>query len=43
MFYLLDIVSFVPAGPIALKGKSVPQKLYLATFERTPLAAPETA
>ena len=41
--HLLDIVSFVPAGPIALKGKSVPQKLYLATFERTPLAAPETA
>lgn len=41
--HLLDIVSFVPAGPIALKGKSVPQKLYLATFERTPLAAPEAA
>lgn len=39
--HLLDVVSFVPAGPVPLKGKSIPQQLYLATFERTPLAAAE--
>jgi class 3 adenylate cyclase len=36
---LLEIISFAPAGPVALKGKSMPQVLYIATFPRTPLLA----
>lgn len=40
--HLLDVISFAPAGPVALKGKSMPQKLYLATFQRTPLALAES-
>lgn len=41
--HLLDVISFVPAGPVALKGKSRPQKLYLATFQRTPLPVRQSA
>jgi class 3 adenylate cyclase/DNA-binding response OmpR family regulator len=32
---LLEVIPFKPVGPIALKGKSRPQKLYVTTFQRT--------
>lgn len=35
---LLDVISFRPAGPVALKGKADAQLLYLASFQR-PLPA----
>lgn len=31
---LLDVISFRPAGPVALKGKSDAQLLYLTSFQR---------
>jgi class 3 adenylate cyclase/DNA-binding response OmpR family regulator len=37
--HLLEIFPFVPTGPVALKGKSHSQMLFMSTFERTPLVA----
>jgi hypothetical protein len=34
---LFDVVRFDSMGPIALKGKTVPQVLYRAQLKRTPL------
>ncbi len=38
---LLEVIPFKPVGPIPLKGKSRPQKLYLTTFKRTHVPAAE--